>query len=75
MREIDINAPPRKVCQALLDAATFSAITGAPAEIDATPGGAFSNFGGVIIGRNIELVPDRTIVQAWRVKFWLESEY
>ena len=38
-----------------------------PAEIDPKPGGAFSLFGGMVVGRNIELVPNQRIVQAWRV--------
>lgn len=33
-------------------------------------GGAFSLSGGLIIGRNIGLVPDQRIVQAWRPGSW-----
>jgi activator of HSP90 ATPase len=33
-------------------------------------GGAFCVFGGHIVGRNIELVPDQRVVQAWRVVDW-----
>jgi activator of HSP90 ATPase len=33
-------------------------------------GGAICLFGGHIVGRNIELVPDERIVQAWRVVDW-----
>lgn len=49
--------------------------TGAPAEIKAEAGGEFSCFGGMITGRNIELSPNRRIVQAWRVKIWPEGMY
>lgn len=42
----------------------------APTEIDARPGGAFRLFGGYISGRNVELVSDLRIVQAWRVGDW-----
>ncbi len=41
----------------------------------AEAGGAFSCFGGVITGRNVELLPDRRIVQAWRVAMWPEGLY
>jgi activator of HSP90 ATPase len=41
-----------------------------PAEIAAEPGGAFKLFNGFIIGRNLELVPNERIVQAWRVAYW-----
>jgi activator of HSP90 ATPase len=43
---------------------------GASAEISSEVGGAFSIFGGVISGRNLELVPDERIVQAGREKDW-----
>jgi len=32
-------------------------------------------FGGIILGRHIELVPYERIVQAWREKDWLAGEY
>src|SRR5258707_166044 len=59
--EIEIKAPPQRVYEALLTSKTFADFTGAPAIIDPTMGGAFSMFGGQIVGRNIELVPSRLI--------------
>jgi activator of HSP90 ATPase len=41
-----------------------------PTEISHEVGGAFSLFGGRIIGRHLELVADERIVQAWRVAYW-----
>lgn len=41
-----------------------------PTEIGREVGGAFSLFGGRIVGRHLELVPDERIVQAWRVAYW-----
>jgi activator of HSP90 ATPase len=41
-----------------------------PTEIGREAGGAFSLFGGYIMGRQIELVPNERIVQAWRVSGW-----
>jgi activator of HSP90 ATPase len=74
-QEVIIGASPDRVYATLLDGKRFSEFTGAPAEIDTAPGGAFSCFGGIIAGRNIELVPNRRIVQAWRVKMWPEGVY
>ena len=74
-KEIELNASPQRVYDALLDAKQFSALTGAPAEIDRVAGGAFSCFDGIITGRNVELVPNKRIVQAWRVKIWPEGIY
>jgi activator of HSP90 ATPase len=68
-------ASPRRIYEAILDSRQFSEFTGAPAEISRDPGGAFSCFGGMITGRNIELVPDQRIVQAWRVGNWPEGNY
>ena len=74
-QEVTINAPPNRVYEALLDAKQFGAFTGTPADIDPKAGGAFSCFGDVITGRNIELLPNRRIVQAWRVAMWPEGTY
>jgi activator of HSP90 ATPase len=41
-----------------------------PPEISREPGGAFALFGGYIFGRQIELLPNERIVQAWRVGSW-----
>ena len=32
-------------------------------------------FGGRIVGRNVELVPDQRIVQAWRPAYWPPGVY
>jgi activator of HSP90 ATPase len=75
-QEIDIKAAPGRIYKALTDAKQFSALTGnAPTEISSEEGGPFSVFGGMIVGRNIELVPDRRIVQTWRVKTWEPGVY
>ena len=46
-----------------------------PAEISREAGGAFSLFGGYITGRQIELVPNERIVQAWRAGGWDTGHY
>ncbi len=48
----------------------FPASPGAPAKINRTEGGALSLFGGQIVARNVELVADKRIVQAWRDPQW-----
>jgi activator of HSP90 ATPase len=73
--DIDIKASPQRIYEALLDAKQFAAFTGRPAEIDPKAGGAFSMFGGLIAGRNIELVPNQRIVQAWRPTHWDPGTY
>jgi activator of HSP90 ATPase len=68
--EVELKTDPQHIYEVLLDAKRFKAFTGAPAEIDPKPGGAFSMFGGQIVGRNVELVPNQRIVQAWRPSHW-----
>jgi activator of HSP90 ATPase len=74
-QEIDLTANPQRVYEALLDAKQFSACSARPAEINREVGGAFSLFGGHIIGRSLEMVPNQRIVQAWRVVTWPEGAY
>lgn len=69
-QEIGIHASSDRIYDALLDSKQFAAFTGMAAEINREAGGAFSMFGGLIVGRNIELVPNQRIVQAWRPKSW-----
>lgn len=74
-QEVDFDAAPKKVYEALTDAKQFGKATGAPMEISRDEGGRFSCFGGMIEGRQIELVPGKRIVQAWRVKSWEPGLY
>ncbi len=74
-QEVDFAANPQSIYSALLDSKKFAAFTGAPADIHPEVGGAFSCFGGIISGRNIELVPNERIVQAWRVAAWPAGVY
>ena len=74
-QEIVIAASPQRVYSALTDSKQFSAFTGASAEISNEAGGAFSCFGGMIVGRNVELIANERIVQAWRVANWEAGVY
>jgi activator of HSP90 ATPase len=69
-QEIEIKASRQRVYEALLDPKQFATFTGMPAEIDRAAGGTFSIFGGLITGRNVELVQNLRIVQAWRPADW-----
>jgi activator of HSP90 ATPase len=74
-QEIDFPATPARIYGILLDAKQFTAFTKEPAEIRPQPGAAFKLFGDRIEGRNIELVPNQRIVQAWRSAAWPAGEY
>jgi activator of HSP90 ATPase len=82
-----IHASRHRIYDALTDARQFAkvvelsgAMQGMPpgtiaAEISREVGGAFATFGGHIVGRQVELVPDQRIVQAWRVVDWKPGHY
>jgi activator of HSP90 ATPase len=74
-QEIDFSASPQRIYEVLLDSKQFAAMTGLSADIDPNPGGAFKAFGGLIMGRNVELILHQRIVQAWRPGSWDPGVY
>jgi activator of HSP90 ATPase len=87
-QETVFKASRKRVYEALTDAKQFNEVTKivaakepsislekSPTVISPDLGGAFSLFGGIILGRHVELVPDTRIVQAWRVAYWAPGIY
>jgi len=74
-QEIEFTVIPQRLYEALLDSKQFSGFSGRKARIQRESGGEFSLFDGHIVGRNIELVPNKRIVQVWRVVTWPEGVY
>jgi activator of HSP90 ATPase len=74
-QEVEFKTSPHRIYDILLDSKQFTAFSREPAEIGREVGGAFSLFGGKIMGRNVELVRDQRIVQAWRPAHWDPGEY
>lgn len=84
---VAFNASPKRIYEALTNAKQFDKIIelsgvkqsmhlgDKTAEISGKAGDAFSLFGGYIVGRNIELVPNERIVQAWRAGNWNPGVY
>lgn len=82
------KASRKRVYQALTQTKEFDAVTqwspemqagkslgSVPTKISPEVGGEFFIFGGHIIGRHLELVPNERIVQAWRVVDWEPGLY
>jgi activator of HSP90 ATPase len=65
----------KQLYEAILDEKQFSKMSGMAAQINREAGGAFSCFEGQIKGRNVELVPNDRIVQAWRSEGWKAGIY
>lgn len=57
---------PRELYDAFLGSRRHSAMTGGAAKMSARAGGRWSAWDGSLTGTNIELVPGKRIVQAWR---------
>jgi activator of HSP90 ATPase len=70
VQTIFFKASPHEIFEALMDSAQHTAFSGAAAQISREVGGEFSAYDGYITGKNLELVPDRKIVQLWRAVDW-----
>ncbi len=70
------HAPEFDALTRLSDAATLMTAPGAKATaISDEVGAPFTLFGGYITGRNLEVVRDQRLVQAWRAGGWDPGEY
>ena len=65
-QSVTFKASAHDVYELLIDSAKHSEFTGAPAKVSREVGGEFSAYGGALKGKNLELVPDKKIVQSWR---------
>jgi activator of HSP90 ATPase len=87
-QEVKFKASPERLYAALTHAGEFQKVvllSGAvrtgmvkaprPAQISAVAGGEFAVFGGYITGRQIELIANARIVQAWRTGSWEPGRY
>jgi len=87
-QQILFTASRKRLYDALTDAKQFDQVArlsaamqggmppGAkPTRLSATPGSEFALFGGHIVGRQIELVANARIVQAWRAGNWDPGSY
>ena len=74
-QEVLFKAAPESIYEALMNDEQHSSFTGGPATISRDEGGSFLCHGGQVAGRNIELVKNRRIVQAWRIADWGDGVY
>lgn len=65
-QRVKFNAAPATIYELLADSEKHTAVTGRNAIISGTVGGTFSTSGNDVTGINVDLVPGRRIVQAWR---------
>jgi len=64
-QSVTFNAKAHDVFEALMDSKKHAKFTGDPAKISRKVGGKFTASGDYIEGVNLEVIPDKKIVQAW----------
>ena len=69
------RASPHEVYEALMDSRNHSKFTNAKASVNRRIGGKFTAYDGYIEGINLELAPDKKIVQSWRGSDWPEGHF
>jgi activator of HSP90 ATPase len=88
LQQVDFDATPPRVYEALTTAKQFEAITrlsdaatlldavnAKPTSISNETGGAFTLFGGYIVGRNLQMLQGQRLVQAWHAGSWNAWEF
>ena len=73
-QSVSFRATPAKLYEFFMDSAKHTAATGMPAKVSPKVGGKWSAFGGMLLGKNLVLIPNRMIVQAWRSSQWKKSD-
>lgn len=70
---VTLAARPAEVFEMLMDSRKHARFTGGSASISRKVGGKVSAYDGYAVGMNLELVPNRKIVQSWRASDWPEG--
>ncbi len=74
-QEVSFKAKPEEIYELLTNGAKFGEVTGQPGKGGGAEGAYFQLFGDWLQGRQIELVPNERIVQAWRFMDWDPGVY
>ena len=67
---VEFSASPHDVYEALMDEKIHTRFTASPAKISREVNGEYMAYDGYITGRNLELVPNKKIVQEWHAVDW-----
>lgn len=73
--EVEFSVKPKEVYDAYLDSRRHARFTGQSASMSHKEGGRFTGGDTYISGYNLELIPGRRIVQAWRASEWPKGAY
>jgi len=73
--KVRFKAPPTAIYDLLADSRSRTEVTGRNAVMSDQVGGKFSTDAGQVTGVNVDLVPGRRLVQAWRREDFPEGVY
>ncbi len=69
-QSVTFKATPHEVYEMLMDSRLHAKFTQSAASISRKVGGKINAYDGYITGTNLELEPDKKIVQAWHASDW-----
>lgn len=73
-QSVTFRASPSELFAIYTNSRKHSAATGVPAKVSGKAGAKFTAFNRALRGRNLIVVRDRMIVQAWRASHWKNSD-
>jgi activator of HSP90 ATPase len=74
-QQVTFKASPHEVYELLMDEKKHGQFSRSKTTISRKVGGKISSGDGYIEGTNLELVPDKKVVQSWRDTDWPEGQY
>jgi activator of HSP90 ATPase len=74
VQSVTFKATPEDLFAIFTDSQKHSAATGAKAKVSAKAGAKWTAFDGMLLGKNLVVIPGSMIVQAWRASHWKESD-
>jgi activator of HSP90 ATPase len=74
-QSVTFKTSPHVVYEMLMDSRKHAKFTGEKAAISRKIGKKFTAYAGYINGVNLDLVPNKKIVQSWRGSDWPEGHY
>ena len=74
-QSVTFKAKPHDLYEALMNSRKHTKFTGEKASISRKVGGQFKCYNGYLEGVNLDLKPDKKIVQSWRGSDWPDGHY
>lgn len=73
-QSVRFAATPEELFEMYVDSKKHSAATGSRARVSRKAGAAFTAWNGKLRGKNLMIVPNRLVMQAWRSAHWPASD-